>query len=247
MTDPGHALFAAALVELDHELDWARLGEHYCDEGGESFFGEEDRASLRDVGLLFATDLLEAVADLDPGGPRRSLYFGAALFELAPMLADSLIAEREVVAINLPGDETDELNVALAAVEERVGRGLPRVRTDPLESLPRTGFDLAWSVSVLTDPDAFPALHDRLYGRRGGELATGRGDLELESVRAEELVAQLHDRLVPPAVLVTTDEELGFHQDACEVRRRPLRVPDRARLSAVVGDPVRFCVLPAPA
>ena len=49
--------FAAAWSALEEELDWGLLGRLHCAEGGDDFFGVEDRAALLETGLLFADDL----------------------------------------------------------------------------------------------------------------------------------------------------------------------------------------------
>ena len=100
---------------------------------------------------------------------------------------------------------------------------------------------------VLSDPEAFPALHDELYDllpRRGkppsdGKLPTGRGNLPAERKRARELVRRLVSRLRAPAILTTSDEEIGLLRAALEERGLRARGAARARLSAIVGDPLR--------
>lgn len=233
--------FAAVLGELELELDWAALGDAYCDGGGAGFFGEEDRLALFDAGLHFASDLAEVLGPTGGEAPRRSLYVGAALAELAPLLCEALVLERAVEAFSLASDETLELNRALAAVSGRLELDLPRIRTDGLAARAARPFDHLWLVSVLNDPEAFPALHDELYGRHATELATSRGDLAVDRERAAALVARALEGLRPPALLTTTDEELALVGDACARRGWTLEVPDRARLSAIVGDPVRTC------
>jgi hypothetical protein len=238
-------LFGAALVELEAELDWTALGELYCHAGGASFFPPEQVRAIREAGLLFAGDVGNALATLPPGGPGRSLYVGAAVAELIPALSEALVLEREVVLQNLPGPEPDELNRALHAVGERLGRRLPAITTGDVTDVARGGFDHVWMTSVLTDPDAFPALHDHLY-RRSGELATGRGRVRGERGRATALLAALTRRLANPALWTTTDEEQGFVREALAALELELTAPPSARLSAIVGDPVRTCLVEAP-
>jgi hypothetical protein len=98
-------------------------------------------------------------------------------------------------------------------------------------------------VSVLSDPDSFPALHDRLYERVGSGLATGRGDPAAERLQAERLVGQLLERGATTCVLTTTDEELRLVRPLTLARGWTLEVPARGRLSALVGDVVRVCRL----
>ncbi|TDJ72247.1 MAG: hypothetical protein E2O39_07040 [Planctomycetota bacterium] len=236
--------FAAALLEVEAALDWPALGRLYCHAGGADFFDGEAREALRDTGLLFASDIARELERLPAGGPGRSLYVGAALAELAPILCETLVLGREVVALALPGPETEGLNGAL---EQALGRlGLPTIRILPPGAPQARGmFDHVWLVSVLTDPDAFPALHDDLYERQGTDLATNRGDLAADRERANALVSGLLEHLRPPCLLTTTDEELALVRPLCVQRGLPLEVSGTARLSGIVGDPVRLCRIPS--
>lgn len=232
--------FARALLELEAELDWELLGRLHCWEGGEDFFSPAQREALRDCGLAFAEEVASALGGPLAPGPRRSLYVGASVAELAPMLCESLVLGREVLLLQLAGPEAAELARALEAVRERTGAVLPRLSTAGFDELPRAFASHGWLVSVLTDPERFPALHDALYERRG-ELATGRGELGQERREARALLERFLDRLAPPCLLSTTDEELGLVEAACRLRGWRLAVPAHARLSCVVGDPVRHC------
>ncbi len=232
------------MARLEEELDWELLGRCHCSEGGDAFFPPAQREAVRDASLQLASDLAVALAPAGapPGdGCGRSVYVGAALAELAPLLTERIVLGREVRALNLANDETRELNRALGAVSRSLGLDLGAIETCGLPSLPSEDFDHAWLVSVLTDPESFPALHDELYGREGTDLATGRGDLGQDRRRVESLLDALLDTLAPSFVLTTTDEELALVLPACQRRGLRLSVPDRARLSAVVGDPVRIC------
>ena len=120
----------------------------------------------------------------------------------------------------------------------------PVARDDLRPPLPREitrslgDFDHVWLVSVLTDPGAFPALHDLLYERRGTELATGKGDTKRERQRARELCHRLVASLSDRAVFSTTKEELPIVLESIEHHGLVLENPQRARLSPIVGDPV---------
>jgi len=231
--------FGWAVAKMEAELNWDVLGQTYCHEGGESFFAEEQREAIRETGLLLAADLQDAVRRLPGGTLGRSLWVGAALAELIPILAEHLVLGRHVHWHNIECGETRELNRALQAVEEQTGLDLPRVETHPAPS--ENGYDLLWMVSVLTDPDAFPALHDELYGRRGTELSAGPGDLGHERELAQSWTRSLLQQVSSPGVLVTSDEEAGFFLGAAQAASRRLVVPEQGRLSGIVGDVVRFC------
>ena len=248
-TSEGVGHFAAALSELERELDWGRLGALYCYEGGEHFFTEDALEAQREAGLELAAALGEALGRLPVDAPRRSLYVGAALGELLPMLFEALVLEREVHWVNLAGAEMDELARALGVVEERIGVSLvsPRCSSPAQGSTAelwrgRGPFDHLWMASVLTDPEGFPALHDELYQRRGAE-ATGRGNRAKEEACARELVREVVAAAADRTLLATTEEELPFFLEACEARSIECSVAEVGRLTAIVGDVLRFARL----
>ncbi|MEM1452854.1 MAG: hypothetical protein AAGI22_27370 [Planctomycetota bacterium] len=226
--------FGTALAALDGEVDWDRVAAVYCEGDSAGFFDEERRGAVLDAGLKLAADLGEV---LRPGG--RSLYVGAAVAELAPMLFETLVLDREVVWVTLRSEESDELGRALRAAAEVVGRPLPTPRTGRWHGRDVGPCDHVWMTSVLTDPDAFPALHDELYRRRGTPEAVGGGHPNEERRRAlalvEEALAALHD----DATLSTTDEELAFWLRAIEGSGASLEVARTGRTSGLVGDVIR--------
>jgi hypothetical protein len=229
--------FARALAATEEALDWELLGTFYCHEGGTSFFPDEQVAAIREAGLSIAGVLGDELARLPRGGG-RSLYVGAAVAELVPILVERFVLLREVVVTNVPGREVQELNRGLTEASIKTGLELPRITTEPLDSITET-FDHGWLVSVLNDPEAFPALHDALYGR-SGELATGRGNLTEDKERAEALAEALLGRLAPEALLSTTDEELPVLRPLLARRGMHMVASEQGLLTGIVGDPLRF-------
>ena len=233
--------FATVLCEIDDELDWPALGAHYCEGQTASFFDSDAVDNLRDAGLRMASDLAAALADLPPGGPQRSLYLGAGVFELAPILCEALVLDRRVDAYTLESEERREIARVLRRVGKRFSLRLPAMHSETLPRASEPTFDHVWIVSVLTDPEAFPALHDQLYERRGTPLATARGYLPRERGRALALIERALLGLNLPGIVTTTDEELPLVRESIEGRAWLIDVPDRARISGIVGDPVRHC------
>ncbi|MFT5050491.1 MAG: hypothetical protein ACI8QZ_001893 [Chlamydiales bacterium] len=240
MSPAAQERFAAALTEVHEALDWDLLGGLYCEEGGEHFFPAQQREAITDAGLLLAADVGEAVASA-PEGPGRSLYVGAAVGELAPMLCEALVMQREVVALNLANPETTEINRALDTVARSLGFDLPSIRCGDWDPMGVGRCQHVWLVSVLTDPDNFPALHDELYGRSGTALATQRGYLPAELAAGRELLRKVLDCVTPGGLITTTDEEFPIFAEQCAQRGWSLEPAAQARLSAIVGDPVRVC------
>lgn len=249
MEEAAIARFGASLAGLAEELDWELLGKTYCWEDGEDFFAVEDRARLLDAGLAIATDLAAQLSTLPGSGARRSLYVGVGLAEQAPLALEAIVLGRDIVACSLDGDEVRELaraaDAVSASVAENLGPGiaLPKIEGQPLGDSPPEGpFDHLWFVSLISDPEAFPALHDKLYGRAAGDagdLATGKGNLAQDTARAEQLVDLALAGVVAPAILTTTDEELPFLERAAAKRGLVLTMSPNARLSPIVGDPLR--------
>ena len=134
--------------------------------------------------------------------------------------------------------------LALERAAAETGLELPELQTRTVEEV-SGHFDHAWVVSVFNDPEAFPALHDALYGRTG-ELATGRGNLDSERRRAEALAGEIEQRQEPHALLTVTGEELPMWRPVLARAGRGVRSSEVDLLTAVVGDPLRFLHLGRP-
>src|SRR5690606_1012620 len=126
---------------------------------------------------------------------------------------------------------------------DRAGRAaslrLARVETRPLAELAPRAVDHVWCASVLTDPDAFPALHAALYERgrpKGRALAADRR-------RALELLGAAFRDLAPRGWVTTSDEELDLVLEALAARGLAAHVPQVGRLSPIVGDVLRHLSL----
>jgi len=228
--------YGAAIGALVTELDWELLGRSYCEGDGSGFFDEGLRKRILDTGMRFANDVNKAL-----GGARgRSLYLGAEIAELPLILAEHLVLGRRVEWLNIECVQTTELARAIRSVGGRIGVELPVPRAGGLAQVEPGSCDHLWMVSVLTDPDSFPALHDLLYERKSGPLATGRGSLVDERPRAEALVEEWLERAAPSCVLCTTDEERSVVEPLVARRGWTLEFPEGGRLTAIVGDRVRI-------
>jgi hypothetical protein len=227
-------LFGAVLGTIQAELDWERLGRAYCEGDGTTFFDDELRERWLDVGLEIGDALAQVLKS-----PGRSVYVGAALAEVPTMLVEALVLGREVVWVNLPGDEMEELTRVMRLASEKFGIELPVPTFEPLECLPSAWFDHVWMVSVLTDPEEFPALHDQLYERHDSKLATRRGDLCENAERAEQLLEAVFDVASDDALVTTSDEELAGMKNIARDRGFDLENLGESTVSAIVGDVVR--------
>src|SRR5438309_8501751 len=97
------------LASMAHDfenLDYAELGPIYCDEGGDAFW-EERRGPCQELGIKLAAVLRDR---LRPGG--RSLYVGAGVAELPPLVMETAELRRTVAAYTLRADEAAVLNRA---------------------------------------------------------------------------------------------------------------------------------------
>jgi len=235
MNDALHT-FGTAINALDAELNWELLGRAYCEGDGAGFFDAALRERIVDSGLSFADDLGRALGD----APGCSLYLGAEIAELPLILAERLVLGRRVEWLNVDAPQTRELVRAVEAVSARMLVELPAPRVRALASIEPASCDHLWMVSVLTDPDSFPALHDALYERAGGPLATGRGSLDDDRHLAGALVEALLDRGAASCVLSTTDEEWTVVEPLVARRGWVPRLARGGGLSAIVGDRVRI-------
>lgn len=227
-------LFAAALDAAEQAIQWQDLESVYCVGDGEGFFSDESIDAARNTGLLFASDLGNFLAVKG-----RSIYVGAGVAELVPILFESIMLARKVTVHGLEGVELDQIKAAMEAAAEVTGNEPVRVTTAPIRPAETGKVDHLWFVSVLTDPEAFPALHNKLYGRTGGPLQVKGGHPKAERARADTLVRLALGSLAPKAILSTSDEELPVFEAIGKSMGVSIVSPSVSRLTGIVGDPVR--------
>ena len=88
--------FLAMQTMAFERLDWPTLGQSYCDGDGSTFFDDERLDLIRQVGNEVSLALIER---LNAGG--RSVYVGAGVAELIPILCEAYVLERDVHAVSL--------------------------------------------------------------------------------------------------------------------------------------------------
>ena len=232
--------FGATLAQLDAEIEWDTCAAVYCEGDATGFFSPERREAILDAGLKLGADIGDVLAKRT--GKGRSLYIGAAVAELAPMLFEHIVLGRKVTWVAVPSAEMDELTRALTAIDP----GLPTPRLARWKAQDIGVTDHIWMTSVLTDPDAFPALHNELYGRRGSKEAVKGGHPKAERLRAKELVTEALHTAGNLSLLTTTDEELLVWRPAIEELGGTLDEAPTGRTNGLVGDVVRLCELRFP-
>jgi hypothetical protein len=213
------------LAKIFARLDYSALGRVYCYEGGESFWRAK-RKPCQVLGLRLARGL---VAQLKPRG--RSLYVGAGVAELPPLLVEALHLRRSVFPYNLRRLEVATLN--------RASRGTP-VRFRVRNAAGAEGmFDHLWIVSVLNDPERFPHLSPLSYGRADPVTFNPRL-FQRERRTVQALVDHCMPKLNRPGLVTTSTEEVVWIADWCHRHRIPYRVERKQYETALVGDPICF-------
>jgi hypothetical protein len=222
--------------KLFERLDWAGLGDVYCDEGGEAFWDEH-----RDPALAFGLRWAEALERRLGSGGGSSLYVGAAVAELPALLFEARELGRFVVATNLRATECELVNAGLRAV----GVGPDELRLQPVDARARVDegpFDHLGFVSVLTDPERFPTLSGVAYGRLPPVLLD-TDTFERERAEALDLVVAVCGALSLPALVTTTSEEVPWIMRWAGDRGAVVEADDETVESAVVGDPFGFLMV----
>lgn len=215
----------AAIADIFSRLDYSTLGPVYCYEGGDEFW-QAKRQPCERLGKRIARALAEHLA---PHG--RSLYVGAGVAELPPLLMESLDLQREVEPYNLRRTEVAAIN--------RACQSLP-VRFRSLDAAKAKGrFDHLWMVSVLNDPERFPHLAPLSYGT-ADPVTFDPHQFE----RQRRIVRSIVDRVMPklrlPGLVTTSTEEVVWIADWCHRKSIPYRVEREQFPTALVGDPVCF-------
>ena len=214
------------IKQIYQALDYKALGPIYCDEGGEAFW-EDRRGPCQKMGIAIAKALK---ALLPPEG--RSLYVGAGVPEIPPLLMERLELNRTVCPYNLRQGEVDVLNQAGGE------NGIP-FYCNSAESATDT-FDHLWIVSVLNDPEEFPNLSVLFSYGRADPLAFDTEAFSHEREAGVRLFANCMAKLTMPGLLTTSVEELPWVEHWCETHQRSHQIAPNTYPTALVGDPICF-------
>jgi len=95
-----------SIASVFSELDYQALGSVYCEEGGDAFW-KDRRKPCQQLGTNVAKALK---GRLSPAG--RSLYIGAGVTEIPPLIMETLELARQVFPYNLRVSEVEVLNQA---------------------------------------------------------------------------------------------------------------------------------------
>lgn len=214
------------IKQIYQDLDYKGLGPIYCDEGGDEFW-KDRRGPCQKLGIAIAKALK---IHLPPKG--RSLYVGAGVPEIPPLLMEHLELNRTVCPYNLRQAEIDILNHA-------GGESGIRFFSSSAESA--TGeFDHLWIVSVLNDPEEFPNLSVLFSYGRADPLVFDTSSFKIERETGIRLFSNCMAKLTQPGWLTTSVEELPWVEHWCESHQRSYYIEETTYPTALVGDPVCF-------
>jgi hypothetical protein len=213
------------IAEIFRRLDYAALGPVYCDEGGDKFW-EAKRVLCRRRGAAIAAALRDK---LPVGG--HSLYVGAGVPEIPPLMMELLELKRKTAAYNLRDEEVRVLNRACRD---------SALRFEPGDAgHARGGYDHLWIVSVMNDPERFPDLSALSYGR-ATPLTFHPRRFEKERRTVRQLVNRCLRKLCRPGWVTTTTEEVQWIAEWCHRRDILYTVGEEQYPTATVGDPICF-------
>ena len=215
----------ALIAKVFKHLDYRTLGRVYCYEGGDKFWHARRNPSQR-LGIMVAEVLM---CKLRPGG--RSLYVGAGVAELPPLLAEALDGHRHVEPYNLRRSEVATLN--------RVFRSLPVKFRGRDATSARGRFDHLWMVSILNDPERFPHLSPLSYGQ-ANPVTFNAARFQKERRIVRSIVNGCMRKLSLPGLVTTSTEEVAWIAEWCHRHKIPYRVEQKQYATALVGDPICF-------
>lgn len=213
------------IAKIFSSLEYRKLGSVYCYEGGDEFWRAKRGPCLR-LGSIVADALVNRLKS-----EGRSLYVGAGVAELPPLLTESLDLTREVLAYNLRRAEVDSLN--------RSCRATP-VRFLAKDAATAPGkFDHVWIVSVLNDPERFPYVAPLSYGC-ADPVTFNPIRFQKERRIVQSIVNRCLSKLTLPGLVTTSTEEAVWIADWCHRKKVPYLVERQHYKTALVGDPICF-------
>jgi hypothetical protein len=215
-----------AISQVYQALDYEGLGPIYCDEGGDAFW-EDRRGPCQKLGIAIAKALRDR---LPPQG--RSLYVGAGVPEIPPLLMEHLELHRTVCPYNLRQEEVEILNQAGGEIGTPFHFGSAESATGD--------FDHLWIVSVLNDPEEFPNLSVLFSYGQADPLAFDTAAFSKEREKGIQLFANCMAKLSKPGLITTSVEELPWVDHWCKTHHQPYYIEEATYPTALVGDPICF-------
>ena len=214
-----------AIKDVFSKLDYARLEEIYCEEGGEAFW-HAHRKKCQTMGIRIAEALKQRLSKTG-----RSLYVGAGVAELPMLMLETLDLNRTVEAYNLREREADILNQAC--------HGLPfTIQATDAQTAQGT-FEHLWIASVLNDPECFPETSALSYGR-ADPVRFDPVAFQRERTHIQDLLDACLPTLSRPGLLSTSIEEVPWVTDWLTRNQIPFHVEEQLYPTAIVGDPLCF-------
>ena len=214
------------ISQIYQDLDYEGLGPIYCDEGGDAFW-EDRRGPCQKMGIAIAKALRDRLPPLG-----RSLYVGAGVPEIPPLLMEHLELHRTVYPYNLRQGEVEILNQAGGESGVPFCFGSAESATGD--------FDHLWIVSVLNDPEEFPNLSVLFSYGQADPLAFNTVAFSLEREKGIQLFANCMAKLTKPGLITTSVEELPWVDHWCKTHHQPYHIEEITYPTALVGDPVCF-------
>ena len=214
-----------AIKDVFSKLDYAVLGDIYCEEGGEAFW-KAHKKKCQTMGIRIAEALKRRLSQKG-----RSLYVGAGVAELPMLVLETLAMNRTVEAYNLREGEVGVLNQAC--------HGLPFAIQASSAQTARGTFDHLWMASVLNDPECFPETSALSYGR-ADPVRFDPVTFQQERIHIRGLLDACLSKLSRPGLLSTTVEEVTWMTDWLIRHRIPFHVEEELYPTAIVGDPLCF-------
>ena len=213
------------LKDVFSRLDYAVLGDVYCEEGGEAFW-KVHRKKCQTMGIRIAEGLKQRLSKTG-----RSLYVGAGVAELPMLVMETLDMNRAIEVYNLREREVSVLNEAC--------HGLPFTVQAACAQTAQGTFDHLWIASVLNDPECFPETSALAYGR-ADPVRFDPAAFQREKSHIQDLLDACLPKLSRPGLLSTTVEEVTWMTDWLTRRRIPFHVEEQLYPTAIVGDPLCF-------
>ncbi|WP_447968629.1 hypothetical protein [Nitrospira sp. M1] len=214
-----------AITTIFQDLDYASLAPIYCDEGGEVFW-EAHRQPCKQMGSKVAEHLKTRLTSRG-----SSLYVGAGVAEIPPLIMEIAELHRSVKAYNLRVEEVETLNRTCQ------DHGLSFTATDAQEA--KGTFDHMWIVSVFNDPEEFPELSALSYGR-ANPATFNPHQFQHERETVFTLTTTLLKKLTRPGLITTSVEEIPWITNYCEQHDLSYIVEDNDYPTAIVKDPICF-------